>query len=150
MAVGSTSESTQERAHRATRWISNITSALGSFPAILAAVGVVVLWAVSYPLWKDGNTWLLIINTITTIVTFIMVFVIQNTTNRDGKAVHAKLDEILEAVDELAKAINGTVEHEIRGAPDKVDLVGIEDRPEREVDEVHDRVKERVESSKDS
>jgi len=74
-----------------------LTRALGSPYALFLAAFVIVIWALTGPLAGFSDTWQLIINTGTTIVTFLMVFVIQNTQNRDGKAVHAKLDELLRA-----------------------------------------------------
>jgi low affinity Fe/Cu permease len=76
-----------------------VTRAMGS-PFALAASGFIILvWAISGPLFGFSDTWQLAINTGTTIVTFLMVFVIQNSQNRDAKAVHAKLDELIRAVD---------------------------------------------------
>ena len=65
--------------------------------AFAAAVATIVLWAVSGPLFGFSDTWQLAINTGTTIVTFLMVFVIQNTQNRDGEAMQIKLDEVIRA-----------------------------------------------------
>jgi low affinity Fe/Cu permease len=62
------------------------------------AVGVVVLWVLTGPLFDYSDSWQLVINTGTTIVTFLMVFLIQHTQNRDTRAVHLKLDELLRAV----------------------------------------------------
>jgi low affinity Fe/Cu permease len=67
--------------------------------AFAVAVAVIVLWIVSGPLFGFSDTWQLVINTATTIVTFLMVFVIQNTQNRDGEAVQIKLDELIRAID---------------------------------------------------
>ena len=64
----------------------------------LVAVAVVILWALSGPLFGFSDTWQLVINTGTTVVTFLMVFLIQNTQNRDAKAIHLKLDELIRAV----------------------------------------------------
>lgn len=72
---------------------------VGSAYAFAAAAGVVVVWLVTGPIFDYSDTWQLIINTGTTIVTFLMVFVIQNTQNRDSKALHLKLDELICAVD---------------------------------------------------
>ncbi len=63
--------------------------------AFIAAVGVVVIWAVSGPIFHYSDTWQLVINTGTTIVTFLMVFLIQNSQNRDTRALHLKLDELI-------------------------------------------------------
>jgi len=73
--------------------------ALGSPVALLMAVFVIVVWAVTGPIFGFSDTWQLVINTGTTIVTFLMVFVIQNSQNRDSKAVHIKLDELIQAVE---------------------------------------------------
>lgn len=64
----------------------------------VAAVGAVLAWAIFGPMFHYSNTWQLIINTGTTIVTFLMVFLIQSTQNRDAQAIHLKLDELLRAV----------------------------------------------------
>jgi low affinity Fe/Cu permease len=67
--------------------------------AFVAAAALILLWLVSGPLFGFSDTWQLVINTTTTIVTFLMVFVIQNTQNRDGAAVQIKLDELIRAVE---------------------------------------------------
>ena len=72
-----------------------ISRAMGSPPAFLAALLVVVLWGASGPLFSFSDTWQLVINTGTTVVTFLMVFLIQNTQNRDSRALHVKLDELI-------------------------------------------------------
>ncbi len=72
---------------------------LGTPYAFAAAFGVVLLWAVTGPLFGYSDTWQLVINTGTTIVTFLMVFLVQNTQNRDARALHLKLDEILRSID---------------------------------------------------
>src|SRR6201997_5739635 len=71
---------------------------LGSAWAFAAAVLAILVWIVTGPTFHFSDTWQLIINTATTIVTFLMVFLIQNTQNRDAKAVHLKLDELIRAV----------------------------------------------------
>jgi low affinity Fe/Cu permease len=80
-------------AHRA-------SEAVGSPWAFLLAVLIVAVWALSGPLFGYSDTWQLVINTGTTIVTFLMVFLIQNTQNRDAKAIHLKLDELLRGVEQ--------------------------------------------------
>ena len=77
------------------RKCSNI---LGSPWAFVFALLIIVVWACTGPMFNFSDTWQLIINTGTTIVTFLMVFIIQNTQNRDAKAVHLKLDEIIRAI----------------------------------------------------
>jgi low affinity Fe/Cu permease len=76
-----------------------LTNALGSFWALMASVLLVVVWALTGPVFNFSDTWQLFINTTTTVVTFWMVFVIQNSQNRDAKAVHLKLDELIRSVE---------------------------------------------------
>lgn len=68
---------------------------LGAPAAFAAACGVVVIWALMGPLFNFSDTWQLVINTGTTVVTFLMVFLVQNTQNRDARAIHLKLDELV-------------------------------------------------------
>ena len=69
------------------------------------ALATVVLWAISGPLFGFSDTWQLVINTGTTIVTFLMVFLIQNTQNKDAEAMHIKLDELIRAIDQARNAL---------------------------------------------
>ena len=71
--------------------------AVGSSRAFLIALGVIGFWAISGPVFHFSDTWQLVINTGTTVVTFLMVFLIQNTQNRDSHAIHLKLDELIRA-----------------------------------------------------
>jgi Predicted small integral membrane protein len=71
---------------------------LGSAWAFCGAVLVILIWVVTGPTFHFSDTWQLIINTATTVVTFLMVFLIQNTQNRDAKAMHLKLDELIRAL----------------------------------------------------
>jgi low affinity Fe/Cu permease len=76
--------------------VANKTSqAAGRASAFMIAAGVVVVWAITGPLFQYSDTWQLVINTGTTIVTFLMVFLIQNSQNRDGAAIQVKLDELI-------------------------------------------------------
>jgi len=75
------------------------SSVVGSKWAFLTATVIVVVWATVGPAFNYSDTWQLVINTATTIVTFLMVFLIQNTQNRDARAIHLKLDEIIRAID---------------------------------------------------
>jgi low affinity Fe/Cu permease len=72
--------------------------ALGSAWAFVGAVLVILVWILTGPMFHFSDTWQLVINTATTIVTFLMVFLIQNTQNRDAKAAHLKLDELIRAL----------------------------------------------------
>ena len=73
------------------------STAVGRPKSFFIAVAIIVVWAITGPFFHFSDTWQLIINTGTTIVTFLMVFLIQNTQNRDSKALHLKLDELLRA-----------------------------------------------------
>ncbi len=74
-----------------------VAKSVGTEAAFLIAVGVVVAWAVVGPIFGFSDTWQLVINTSTTIVTFLMVFLIQSTQNRDARALQLKLDELIRA-----------------------------------------------------
>lgn len=79
---------------RAARWIAEQCGHAGMF---ILAVAIIIAWAATGPLFQYSDTWQLIINTGTTIITFLMVFIIQNTQNRDTAAVQLKLDELIRA-----------------------------------------------------
>jgi len=79
----------------------------GSPKTFLGAIALLVLWALSGPLFQFNDTWQLIINTSTTIITFLMVFLIQNTQNRDTDILHLKVDELLRATKEAQNAMLG-------------------------------------------
>ncbi len=96
------------------------TNATGSSAAFIIAIVVIIVWAVTGPLFKYSDTWQLVINTGTTIITFLMVFLIQKTQNKDSKAIHLKLNEILAS-------------HQ--GASNR--MVDIEDLTEVELDRLH-------------
>ena len=92
-------------------WCATQTSAAAGHPLTFSlAIGVIVVWAVTGPLFNYSDTWQLVINTGTTIVTFLMVFLIQNSQIRDGAAMQAKLDELLRAVDKAREQFIG-IEH---------------------------------------
>jgi low affinity Fe/Cu permease len=80
----------------------------GHAGAFAVAVALVVVWAVSGPLFHFSDTWQLVINTGTTVLTFLMVFVIQNSLNRDSTALHLKLDELIRVTNEARNAIIGS------------------------------------------
>jgi low affinity Fe/Cu permease len=81
---------------RFAKWTSR---AVGHPLTFAAAVLIIVVWAISGPIFGFSNTWQLVINTGTTIITFLMVFLIQNTQTRDGTAVQLKLDELIRAIE---------------------------------------------------
>jgi low affinity Fe/Cu permease len=89
--------------HRVANWA-------GQPAAFVMAAAVVMLWLVTGPLFHYSDTWQLVINTGTTIVTFLMVFLIQNAQNRDGSAIQAKLDELIRSADAARNDFIG-IEH---------------------------------------
>ena len=95
---------------------------VGHPTAFVVAVLVIVVWAVTGPIFGWSDTWQLVINTSTTIVTFLMVFLIQNTQNRDAKAIHLKLDELIFSLKNARNA-----------------LVDLEEATEDEIKELRDQ-----------
>ena len=92
-------------------WCATKTSAGAGHPVTFGtAVAVIIVWAATGPIFDYSDTWQLVINTGTTIVTFLMVFLIQNSQNRDAAAMQAKLDELLRAVDKAREQFIG-IEH---------------------------------------
>ena len=81
------------------RFAARSSHYLGSRWAFVIAIAVILVWGCSGPVFHYSDTWQLVINTGTTIVTFLMVFLIQNTQNRDARAIHLKLNELIHAVD---------------------------------------------------
>jgi low affinity Fe/Cu permease len=101
---------------------SRVATAAGRPKAFLLALLVIIFWALSGPLFNWSDTWQLVINTGTTIVTFLMVFLIQNAQNRDGAAIQAKLDELIRAVGHARNEFIG-VEHLTEVELDKIRAV---------------------------
>ena len=104
---------------------------VGSPWAFCAGVAVVLIWAATGPMFHYSDTWQLVINTGTTVVTFLMVFLIQNTQNRDAKAMHLKLDELIRAIkpartrlvhlEELTDSELETLEKEFRSLHERME-----------------------------
>ncbi len=91
--------------------LANTTAKLAGRPwTFIICVAVVLVWALTGPVFRFNETWQLVINTGTTIVTFLMVFLIQNTQNRDAAAMHAKMDELIYAVKKADSRFIG-IEH---------------------------------------
>ncbi|NBW09152.1 MAG: low affinity iron permease family protein [Caulobacteraceae bacterium] len=106
---------------------ATLTSKIAGKPwTFIACLGIVLVWAASGPIFKFNETWQLVINTGTTIITFLMVFLIQNTQNRDACAMHAKLDELVYAV----KAADSR-------------FIGIEHLTDKELDAILEEVEKR-------
>lgn len=102
---------------------------LGNPKAFICAFSIILIWALCGPLFNFSNSWQLFINTTTTITTFLVVFLIQNTQNRDSKAVHIKLDELLKGV---------------KGA--RTSLVDLENLPDDEIEALAEEFKQIQES----
>jgi low affinity Fe/Cu permease len=102
---------------RFSNWATNATGSSGAF---IGAFAVIIIWGVTGPLFHYSDTWQLVINTGTTIVTFLMVFLIQKSQNKDSKAIHLKLNELIAS-------------HQ--GASNR--MVDIEDITEKELDQLH-------------
>lgn len=107
------------------------TSWTGSTPALLAAVGMLAIWLLTGPVFHFSDTWQLVMNTITSIITFIMVFLIQRTQNKDSLAVQLKLNEIVAAV---------------QGASNR--LIDVEDMSESELKVLHKFYRQLAEMAK--
>lgn len=87
----------------------DVAAIIGSPYSFIVAVVIILVWAVLGPVFGFSNTWQLVINSTTTIVTFLVVFMIQNTQNRDSKAIHLKLDELIRSI---RGARNGLIDSE--------------------------------------
>jgi low affinity Fe/Cu permease len=81
------------------KFAASASAWLGSKLAFVGAITVIVVWAVTGPIFHYSDTWQLVINTGTTIITFLMVFLIQNTQNRDARAINLKLNELIHSID---------------------------------------------------
>lgn len=107
---------------RISQWIA---TKAGSSTAFIGAILLVVVWGLTGPVFHFSETWQLFINTVTTIVTFLMVFAIQSTQNRDSKAIHLKLDELI-------KSNHGA----------RAEFVDIEDLDDADLDGLHTQFRE--------
>ena len=104
----------------------------GTSEAFIAALIIILVWGTTGPLFHFTDTWQLVINTGTTIITFIMVFLIQNTQNRESLAIELKLDELLRAIKEARSSL--------------IDLEDLSDRDLKRLQEQFKRIKEEAES----
>ena len=98
------------------------SSWLGSKWAFVGAIVIIIVWALTGPLFHYSDTWQLVINTGTTIITFLMVFIIQNTQNRDAHAINLKLDELIHSIDKA-----------------KNEMMDIEKLSDKELDTIHEK-----------
>jgi low affinity Fe/Cu permease len=116
-----------------TCFANHTAKAAGHHLTFTLAVLIIVIWAVTGPIFGFSDTWQLIINTGTTIVTFLMVFLIQNTQNRDSTALHLKIDEIIRAID---------------GARNSV--INLEDLEDKDLESIHKRYRALAEQAQDA
>lgn len=108
-----------------TRIAARLATAVGQPLAFILAVTAILLWGVTGPMFGFSDTWQLIVNTSTTIITFLMVFLIQNAQNRDAAAIQAKLDELIRAIE-----------------PARNEYIGIEHLTERQLEEIRAEIEE--------
>ena len=113
------------------RFAKGTSRAAGKPATFMLAMGVVVLWAATGPLFGYSDTWQLVINTGTTVITFLMVFLIQATQNRDAEALQVKLDELIRATEGAHNA-----------------LLDLEDIDEEQMDRIRDRYAKLAESAR--
>jgi len=139
-AVSHTREPENNYGTPLTRGIGALTEALGSFPAIAFAVVLILTWVAGLFIVRGGflnQDYQLVINTLTTIITFLMVFVIQNTQNRDGRALQTKLDAQTEALAAIAVALKVDDDD----LPTLKRLIGVEDAPEADIRDLQQAVR---------
>src|ERR1700740_3475003 len=127
LPVSSLTSTEGKRAHRFSRFAAATANWTGTTSAFVIAFVIVLTWAVTGPLFNYSDTWQLVINTGTTIVTFLMVFLIQNTQNRDTLALQLKLSELVFAM---------------KGADDS--YAGLENLTDTELEEMHAEFSERA------
>ncbi len=113
--------------HFFTRIAAKIATAVGQPIAFIVALAFIIMWAATGPMFGFSDTWQLIVNTTTTIITFLMVFLIQNAQNRDAAAMQAKLDEIIRAI-----------------GPARNEYIGIEHLTERELEQIRSDIESEV------
>src|SRR5437016_1222967 len=115
------------------RFSKKTAELMGGPAAFSLALGIIVIWALTGPYFAFSDTWQLVINTGTTIITFLMVFLIQNTQNRDAQAIHLKLDELIRAIQGARNTM--------------VDLEDLSDEDLRRLQQEFHRIRERYGTS---
>ena len=122
------------------RFATRTSESVGSPAAFIMALALIVLWGATGPLFGYSDSWQLVVNTATTVITFLMVFLIQATQNRDAKTIHLKLDELLRGVQGARTAMVA-----LENSSDE-ELAELQE----EFDRLHARLKEPVKAPKDS
>ena len=122
------------------RFATRTSEAVGSPAAFIMALALIVFWGATRPLFGYSDSWQLVVNTATTVITFLMVFLIQATQNRDAKAIHLKLDELLRGVQGARTAMVA-----LENSSDE-ELAELQE----EFDRLHARLKEPGKAPKDS
>ncbi len=129
--VGATKNRKSRLSRLLERFSLKATKATGTSAAFLLAVAVILIWVITGPIFDFSDTWQLVINTGTTIVTFLMVFLIQRAQNKDAQAIHLKLNEIVAA---------------LNGASNR--LIDVEDLSEAEIQVLHRHYRQLVKMAK--
>lgn len=121
-----------------------VSRGAGKTVTFVAACVLIVAWAISGPFFNYSETWQLVVNTATTIITFLMVFVLQHTQNRDGEAVQAKLDDLIMAIKRADNRLIGAEQldiHELHELRQKI-VAGVE-KSAAALEEIDDRIEDR-------
>ena len=113
--------------HVFTKAASRVSEVAGNHWTFLLMVMIIVVWALTGPIFNFSDSWQLFINSATTLITFLMVFIIQNTQNRDAKAMHLKLDELLRAVPQARKAFMDVEDEDLNEIAREKEIVDKDD-----------------------
>jgi len=125
------------------RFSNAVSRGSGKPATFVAACGIIVLWAVAGPVFGFSETWQLVVNTATTIVTFLMVFVLQHTQNQDGEAVQAKLDELILAMKHADNRLIGAEHLDIRELHRLRDLIAVQvERGEQKLEQIDEKTEQ--------
>jgi low affinity Fe/Cu permease len=135
--------------HAFTRFSSAIAALTGTPWAFLVAAALIVVWLLTGPIFNFSSDWQLVVNTGTTVITFLMVFLIQNTQNRDAKAMHLKLDELIRAVPHARKEFMEAEEEDLDEIEREKEIVDEAD-PAPPAGRKHEHVQVKAERSRNA
>jgi low affinity Fe/Cu permease len=131
------------------RFSNAVSRGAGKAGTFVAACGLIVAWAVAGPIFQFSETWQLVVNTATTIITFLMVFVLQHSQNRDGEAVQAKLDDLIFAVKKADNRLIGAEELDVEELHRLRKLIASQvESGAAKLEAIDDRIEDREESTK--